>query len=125
MWIEVMVMTLEQAGEFVANHGLAIFLVVGAFLVLVYGLWKPPSWIHGPFESWISKKLEAIERETRAQEMIAESTKAISQTAEEIREAIRAQDRDLEEICQSSRKSSAWFDAWGDIAKEMFQRHIN
>ncbi len=116
---------LNQIGTFIGDHGLALFLVIGAALVLVYGLWKPPAWIQLPIQQWLLKKLESIERETQAQELIAESTRAISRTAEEIREALRTQERRVEEIAHHTGRGSQWLDDWGEFVREMFQRQFD
>ncbi|MCG6157136.1 hypothetical protein [Rubinisphaera margarita] len=115
---------LNQIGAFIGDHGLALFLVIGAALVLVYGLWKPPAWIQLPIQQWLLKKLEAIEREAQAQELIADSTRAISRTAEEIREALRTQERRIEEIAHHTGRGSQWLDDWGEFVREMFQRQF-
>jgi len=116
---------LNQIGAFIGDHGLALFLVIGTALVMVYGLWKPPAWIQLPIQQWLLKKLEAIERETQAQELIADSTQAISRTAEEIREALRTQERRIEEIAHHTGRGSQWLDDWGEFVREMFQRQFD
>lgn len=111
----------SEAGEFVANHGLAIFLVVGATIVFVSAMWKPPEWIRYPIVSWINRCGEAMTREAEAQELIAKSTQSISQTAGEIREGLRRQEEILDEIRQQSRQTGQWVETWGEVMRDMVQ----
>lgn len=116
-----MEVALEQADKFIANNGLAIFLVVALLFTGIYAMWRPPAWI----ARWLMKKEEVAERHAIAHEIIAESTRTMSETNREIRETMDQHGKELEKIRVDVGKTSTWIGDMGEMIKEAVRKQLD
>lgn len=112
---------LEKGLDVLANNGLAIFLVVCMVAVGVFATWHPPQW----FREWVRAKADAADRTAKAHETIADSTRSISHTAEEIKEALNRHDKDITYLKEHAERTNTWFNEWGEMFREWLQSTIH
>lgn len=109
-----MEVALEQAGSFITDHGLAIFVVVVMLLTTITFVWKPPKWF-----------ADYIERKSAASDKIAESVHMLSQSSLETQKVQAKQVELMEEIHDQVKTHSTWFDKFGAIWIAAMDRQLN